>query len=90
MLTASDPFGKLLAAGLATSLVLQVFVVAGGVTGLIPLTGKALPFLAQGGSALVANWLLVAVLIKVSDSARRPPPTPAADLSAAETQLIRP
>ncbi|MFE9454344.1 FtsW/RodA/SpoVE family cell cycle protein [Streptomyces sp. NPDC006739] len=89
-LTVTDPFGKLLAAGLAAALVLQVFVVAGGVTGLIPLTGKALPFLAQGGSSMVANWLLVAVLIKVSDTARRPPPVPAVDVSAAETQLVRP
>ncbi|MET8957106.1 FtsW/RodA/SpoVE family cell cycle protein [Streptomyces sp. NPDC004393] len=89
-MTVTDPFGKLLAGGLASALVLQVFVVVGGVTGLIPLTGKALPFLAQGGSSMVANWLLVAVLIKVSDTARRPPPLPAADLSAADTQLVRP
>jgi cell division protein FtsW (lipid II flippase) len=67
----TDPFGKLLATGLATVIGLQVFVVTGGVTGLIPLTGKALPFLAQGGSSLVANWLLVAVLIKLSDAAGR-------------------
>ncbi|WP_078630589.1 FtsW/RodA/SpoVE family cell cycle protein [Streptomyces roseochromogenus] len=89
-LTVTDPFGKLLAGGLASALVLQVFVVVGGVTGLIPLTGKALPFLAQGGSSMVANWLLVAVLIKVSDTARRPPPAPATDVSAAETQFVRP
>lgn len=88
-ITVTDPFGKLLASGLATSLVLQVFVVTGGVTGLIPLTGKALPFLAQGGSSLVANWLLVALLIKVSDTARRPVPEPLPDLSAEETQVVR-
>lgn len=88
-ITVTDPFGKLLAAGLATTLMLQVFVVVGGVTGLIPLTGKALPFLAQGGSAMVANWLLVALLLKVSDTARRPAPVPAADMDAAETQLVR-
>lgn len=65
----SDPFGKLLASGLAATLVLQVFVVSGGVVGLIPQTGKALPFLAQGGSSTVANWIMVALLLKLSDAA---------------------
>ncbi|MCM2387989.1 FtsW/RodA/SpoVE family cell cycle protein [Streptomyces albipurpureus] len=80
-----DPFGRLLAIGLASIVALQVFVITGGVTGLIPLTGMAMPFLAQGGSSVVANWLIVALLIRVSDSARAPltepgagalPPTP--------------
>ncbi|MET9389581.1 FtsW/RodA/SpoVE family cell cycle protein [Streptomyces sp. NPDC006624] len=66
-----EPFGRLLAVGLASLVALQVFVIAGGVTGLIPLTGMAMPFLAQGGSSVVTNWSIVALLARVSDSARR-------------------
>ncbi|MFH9004411.1 FtsW/RodA/SpoVE family cell cycle protein [Streptomyces afghaniensis] len=66
-----EPFGRLLAVGLASLVALQVFVIAGGVTGLIPLTGLAMPFLAQGGSSVVTNWAIVALLVRVSDSARR-------------------
>lgn len=65
-----EPFGRLLAVGLASLVALQVFVIAGGVTGLIPLTGMAMPFLAQGGSSVVTNWAIVALLVRVSDSAR--------------------
>ncbi|MFI6107820.1 FtsW/RodA/SpoVE family cell cycle protein [Streptomyces sp. NPDC093595] len=73
-----DPFGRLLATGLASIVALQVFVIAGGVMGLIPLTGMAMPFLAQGGSSVVTNWIIVALLIRVSDSARAPEPLPGA------------
>ncbi|MFD4303211.1 cell division protein FtsW [Streptomyces albidoflavus] len=73
-LALEDPFGRLLATGLASIVALQVFVIAGGVTGLIPLTGMAMPFLAQGGSSVVTNWVIVALLIRLSDSARRQAP----------------
>lgn len=82
-----DPFAKLLAGGLAFVFAIQVFIIVGGVTQLIPLTGITTPFMSQGGSSLIASWMVIALIMRISDTARKPAPQPIQDEGL--TQVVR-
>ncbi|MEE2041451.1 FtsW/RodA/SpoVE family cell cycle protein [Nocardiopsis sp. CT-R113] len=86
-LAATGPFNKLLTSGIAFVLAYQVFIVLGGISRVIPLTGSTTPFMAAGGSALMASWIMMGILLRISDNARRPAPQAIQDEGA--TQVIR-
>lgn len=81
-LASHDAFGKLLASGLGFVVALQVFAIIGGVTRLLPLTGLTTPFMSQGGSSMLSNWVILGILLVLSHQARRPPVRVAANPDA--------
>lgn len=92
-LAAKEPFGKLLASGLSFVFALQVFAIIGGVTRLLPLTGLTTPFMSQGGSSLIANWVIAGLMLVISHQARKPvapvSPERGASMSVADAETTQ-
>ncbi|MGV2385099.1 MAG UNVERIFIED_CONTAM: FtsW/RodA/SpoVE family cell cycle protein, partial [Thermobifida fusca] len=85
-LAAKELFIKMFASGISFLIAFQTFVVIGGVTRVIPMTGATIPFVAKGGSALLSSWIMLALLVRMSNNARKPAPVAIQDEGA--TQVI--